>query len=208
VGDVRRDGYHGLPHRLRHHGLGWKIRLGPWIYRTAGGAYAYEAVRFDWQPDDHRPPPKGFEDGKTYSPLVRTSDGSHFGRWSQPEPRILYRLPELRAGIEQGRRVWIVEGEKSAEALVALGEVATCNPGGALSWPAVDFHALAGAREVLAAVDRDERGARWAADVVATLAKLEIRPRLLQSATTEKGDDVADHLEAGFGLGDLKEFTA
>ena len=44
--------------------------------------------------------------------------------------RVLYRLPEVLAAGE----VWVVEGEKDADSLAALGIVATCNAGGAGKW--------------------------------------------------------------------------
>lgn len=45
-------------------------------------------------------------------------------------PRVVYRLPELLAA-NPATWVFVVEREKDADALTALGLVATCNPGGA-----------------------------------------------------------------------------
>jgi putative DNA primase/helicase len=47
---------------------------------------------------------------------------------------IPYGLPELRAGIIAAKTVFVVEGEKDADAVSALGLVATTNPGGAGKW--------------------------------------------------------------------------
>jgi len=44
--------------------------------------------------------------------------------------RVLYRLPEWA----NEKSVWIVEGEKDAETLIAMGFNATCNVGGAGKW--------------------------------------------------------------------------
>ena len=44
--------------------------------------------------------------------------------------RVPYRLPELLAA-DPALPVFIVEGEQDADALRAIGLVATCNPGGA-----------------------------------------------------------------------------
>ena len=46
----------------------------------------------------------------------------------------LYRMPQLLAAIQEGRPVYIVEGEKDVETLARLGHIATCNPGGAGKW--------------------------------------------------------------------------
>ena len=44
--------------------------------------------------------------------------------------RVLYRLPKITVA----QSVWIVEGEKDAENLAAIGFEATCNVGGAGKW--------------------------------------------------------------------------
>ncbi len=44
---------------------------------------------------------------------------------------VLYRLPEVLAAVADGRPVYVVEGEKDADALARLGHVATCNFEGA-----------------------------------------------------------------------------
>ena len=40
-------------------------------------------------------------------------------------PRVLYRLPELRAAVAKGETVWLVEGEKDCDKLASLGLTAT-----------------------------------------------------------------------------------
>jgi hypothetical protein len=49
--------------------------------------------------------------------------------------RVLYRLPELKAAVGK-ERVYIVEGEKDADAIRAVGGVATTNEGGTGKWKA------------------------------------------------------------------------
>ncbi len=67
-------------------------------------------------------------------------DARHGRRCAGP-----YRLPELAAA-DPRRSVFVVEGEKDADRLAALGAVATCNPGGAGKWrPEFGAH-LAGRR--------------------------------------------------------------
>jgi hypothetical protein len=53
---------------------------------------------------------------------------------------VLYRLPELNEAIASGQRIFIVEGEKKAEAAVALGVVATTAPEGAGKWTTNHTH--------------------------------------------------------------------
>lgn len=49
--------------------------------------------------------------------------------------QVPYRLPELIRAVEQGTIVFVVEGEKCADAIAALGGVATCSAMGAGKWP-------------------------------------------------------------------------
>ncbi len=57
---------------------------------------------------------------------------------------ILYRLPELSKA-DPAQQVYLTEGEKDADRLRALGEVATCNPMGALKWQEHYAESLRGA---------------------------------------------------------------
>ena len=55
--------------------------------------------------------------------------------WSTKGVRqVPYRLREVIEAIRNGRRFFIVEGEKDVESLRALGAIATCNIGGAGAW--------------------------------------------------------------------------
>jgi 5S rRNA maturation endonuclease (ribonuclease M5) len=115
--------------------------------------------------------------------------------------RVLYRLPEVLAAVREGREVWIVEGEKDVEALRAAGVTATCNPGGAGKWSPEFSEVLRGAR-VVVVQDKDEPGYRHAQQVVASLLPVAASVRLVEARV---GKDVADHLAAGYGLGDFVE---
>jgi len=92
------------------------------------------------------------------------------------EPRPLYRLPELIASPE----VWICEGEKSADAAVSLGLVATTSAGGSNAAEKSDWSPLDGKR-IYILPDNDEPGERFAAEVVSLIrrqapnAKIEVK---------------------------------
>jgi hypothetical protein len=58
--------------------------------------------------------------------------GCHYGKGD--ETPVLYRLPELLAGIEAGKPVNIFEGERDADIAAELDIVATSAPFGALNW--------------------------------------------------------------------------
>jgi hypothetical protein len=111
-------------------------------YTDEHGELLYEALRF---------PGKKFKqrrcDPETRE-MVWGLDGVH---------RVLYRLPEVVYAAEQGRTIYVCEGEKDVDALRAVGKAATCNSGGAGSWKPDYADYLRGARVIIVA-DKDEPG--------------------------------------------------
>jgi putative DNA primase/helicase len=186
-----------MPYDLYKEG-GWK-EVARWTYTELEHEPLFVVVRFER------------EDEKTYRP--GQAAGGNRIRWGLPrELRVPYRLGRLRKAIEAGLPVFVVEGEKSADAILDLDIpcrrfTATTLPGGSSQWNAAPDSDkwFEGVRDIRIIVDRDVAGRSWAQDVVASLQQLGSRIRLLQSRTTEPGDDVVDHLAAGFGLDDLQE---
>ncbi|MGH3414862.1 MAG: hypothetical protein ACRDSS_00195 [Actinocrinis sp.] len=81
---------------------------------------------------------------------------------------VLYRLPQLLTAIAHGERVWLVEGEKDAEACAARDLPATTASRGANGWRAEYVAQLASAHVRLVA-DRDVPGRRRAEKVAGSL---------------------------------------
>ncbi|MGA7391548.1 MAG: CHC2 zinc finger domain-containing protein [Terrimicrobiaceae bacterium] len=106
-------------------------------YQDATGKVVFQVVRYE---------PKTFKQ-------CRLVDGQRVWNTEGVE-RPPYRLPELLASPAS---VWIVEGEKDVETLRAIGQVATCNPGGAGKWLPAFSEYLKG-KHVYIAVDNDELG--------------------------------------------------
>lgn len=100
--------------------------------------------------------------GKTYRPW-----DARAGKWQMPTPRPLYNLP----GIANAMDVVLVEGEKSAQALIDKGIVATTAMGGAQA-PAdkTDWSPLAG-KIVTIWPDNDPAGQIYAENARRALAK-------------------------------------
>ena len=118
-----------------------------------------------------------------------------------------YQLPELLGAVQLGEPVYIVEGEKCAEAIRALGLIATCNPGGAKNWTDAHSEYLLGAARVVVLEDNDDAGREHGAVVVASLAKagiVDVR-RVTFPELPPKGD-VYDWL-AALGELDVREKT-
>ena len=118
--------------------------------------------------------------------------------------RVLFRLPQVLTAIREGRRVYLVEGEKDVRAIERAGAVATCNPMGAGKWEPTYTQALAGAHVFIIA-DRDDPGVAHAQHVAAELHGHAASIRVLQAAT---GKDAHDHLAAGHTLDELVPLTA
>lgn len=115
--------------------------------------------------------------------------------------RVLYRLPEVLAAVERGETIYIVEGEKDADRLWAIGIPATCNPGGAGKWSPQYAECLRGT-DVVVVADRDKAGQKHARTVAQSLMGVASSVRVVEALT---GTDVSDHLDAGHSLDDLRD---
>ncbi|MFE9484653.1 hypothetical protein ACFYNM_39500 [Streptomyces spororaveus] len=145
---------------------------------------------------------------------VRSVDPDRPDRWLRKWPaadasRPLYRLPEVLAAVRDGRTVYLVEGEKDADALAEAGEVATCNPGGAAAanrptkWRDEHTKALVGARVVMVA-DRDTAGYQHATAVSAAIKDTVVSLDVVEAVT---GKDAHDHLSAGHTVAEFVPCT-
>jgi hypothetical protein len=135
-------------------------RAGKWDYLTAAGEVAALVVRYDL------PTTKGKRQKKTFRPVSRHSDG-----WRLIDPPDLWPLYAL-ADLAAARRVFVVEGEKCADAVAKLGLVATTSAHGAQSPGKTDWAPLAG-KEVVVLPDHDEAGRGYAEKVAGILVNLE-----------------------------------
>ncbi len=138
--------------------------------------------------------------GEILGRKIRYSDKSF--EWS---PKLngtkmpLYNLPRVLQAVRDGETVWIVEGEKDADRLSQEGVAATTNPNGASEWSS-DYGAHLVGADVVVVADRDEPGVRHALRVAEDLKGRALSVRVVQSATTGKGHDISDHLDAGHSL--------
>ncbi|OLL70101.1 hypothetical protein Ae168Ps1_6338c [Pseudonocardia sp. Ae168_Ps1] len=149
---------------------------------------------------------------KEFTVRVVDSAGRRQPRWPVKSRRVLYRLPSVLAAITAGTPVWLVEGEKDADALTEAGVTATCNAGGAAAngaehdrWLPQYTESLRGAHVVIV-MDRDEDdpeqpGRQHAAHLADQLAPVAASVSVVRAA---EGKDAADHLAAGRGLEDFE----
>ncbi len=114
--------------------------------------------------------------------------------------RVLYRLPEVMQAVAQGQPVYITEGEKDADRLVAEGVCATCNPLGAGRWKEEYADFFFGARVIIVA-DRDEPGRAHANRIKESIQG---KAGAIWVVQAKVGKDASDHLDAGLKLEELQ----
>ena len=157
-------------------------------YRNLSGELLYQVSRTA---------PKG-----QFLARVPAGDGWHGSKGcTKGLPIVPYRLPE----IAQLDEVVIVEGEKDANNLAAIGIQATTAPGFAANrWD--EMAQFFAGKSVLVLVDNDEKGQRRGQDTVRGLLPVAAAVRLAPPFQ-ELGDkaDVSDFLEAG---GDVYQLLA
>jgi hypothetical protein len=158
-----------------------------YIYVDEGGGPLFRKLRYE---------PKSFQ-----------LQGWNGGSWDSTlgdARRVLYGLPQLIAGIAARQWVFVVEGEKDAERLVAEGFVATTiamgsNPG---NWDKTETRILDDAY-VAVIGDNDAAGRKYARHVASSLTGRAAEVRLIQlDGLPEKGD-VSDWLDSGGTPADL-----
>ncbi len=149
-------------------------------YTDAAGERLFDVVRWDYADGSKKIRPRRLD-----------------GTYGYPDgPRPLYNLPRAAEAAANGWHVWIVEGEKAAEAVSRTMTIATCNPGGAGKWRPEHTEALRGAKVTVVA-DCDKAGRDHARKVAAALDGVAVEVRLAEPHDDPRpGWDIADQLEA------------
>jgi hypothetical protein len=149
--------------------------------------------------------------GKSFRQFSPSLDGGWYRKGPSDEAKVLYRLPQLRHGIEAGAVVALVEGEKDAltgseqESYQDELVVFTSAAGGAKAhWLPQFTEQLRGARLVRIIADRDEPGREHAWQVAAALEKSGIPHEVVES---DRAKDWTDHVEQGGTMSDLVAST-
>jgi hypothetical protein len=158
---------------------------GVWTYHNANGEPCGMVIRWNL--------PNG---GKDIRPIARTAAGCWTLR-AMSEPRPLYALPDLLARTDE--TVYVVEGEKCADAARSLGLLATTSAGGGGAGAKSDWTTLRG-RDVVVMPDHNDIGEKYATTVAAMATEAGAASvrivRLIDSwAGMPEGGDVVDLIE-------------
>jgi len=145
------------------------------------------------------------EKGKTYS--LHKVDAAGNRKGSMTGARIVpYKLPELINAREAGRAIYLVEGEKAADALISIGAIATTSHAGASHWPEDITQYFAGA-VVIVVPDCDAPGWKYAKRVVEALLPVAKAVRVLDFNLPELGDDAYEWVQDGGDRAKLAELA-
>src|SRR5262249_5191865 len=104
--------------------------------------------------------------------------------------------PKVLAAVQHGETIYLVEGEKDADALMALGIAGTCNPMGAGKWRDSYSQTLSGAHVVIFP-DNDQTGKDHAAMVATALQGKAASVKVVALPGLSEKGDVCDWLQAG-----------
>jgi hypothetical protein len=127
------------------------------------------------------------ESGKTYRLYKVDSDGRRHPTLG--DARIVpYKLPELLDAKTAGRIIYVVEGEKAADALTSIGVTATTAHTGAGSWPEAITEYFAGANVVIVP-DNDLPGWRYAQKAVEAILPIAKNVKVVDLQLPSPSDD-------------------
>ena len=141
------------------------------------------------------------ESGKTYRLYKVDSDGRR--STSLGDARIVpYNLPALLDAKTAGRNIFLVEGEKAADAIKSIGMIATTTHTGAGSWPAAITEYFAGA-QVIILPDNDVPGWQYAYKAAEAILPIVKSLKVVDLGLQGQGDDAFEFIEAGGGRAEL-----
>jgi hypothetical protein len=137
------------------------------------------------------------ETGKTYRLYKVDADGRRHS--SLGDARIVpYNLPALLDAKTAGRNIFLVEGEKAADAITSIGMIATTAHTGAGSWPEAITEYFAGA-QVIILPDNDTPGWQYAYKAVQAILPIAKSVKVVDLGLQGQGDDAYEFIEAGAG---------
>jgi hypothetical protein len=166
-------------------------RTTPYSYYDSDGVEAYQVIRID-------------EGGKkTYR--QRRPDDNGGWVWSVKDIDPLpYNLPDILTNPD--KTIYIVEGEKAAEALKRYNVITSSNHGGAGNWKPELNKYFAG-RNVVIIPDNDEAGDKHAIKVINELLPVAKAVKRVDLPNLPDKGDAVDWLEAGNTIEQLRELV-
>ena len=178
-------------------------------YYDADGMLSYLVKRTDQWGLDKDGEPTVY---KKLQPSHVSRDGKITVGLPKTVRRLLFNTPAVLAAAWEGKHVWLVEGEKTAEIGTAYAAKAgapfvfTTAHGGAGRLPTttmLDTLANGDGAQVTIMRDLDPAGVRWALAWYDAIKARGLKVRIGRAATVDKGDDLYEHLAAGYKLSNV-----
>src|ERR1035437_3224694 len=176
--------------------IGDEYYVSHWTYRDKEGSTVGYVVRYE----------NNISKKKSFRPYFKNIAGMWKAGYSTKDKRPLYNLDKIsKASVED--EIWVVEGEKCADALMQLGVLATTSPGGSNGATKADWRPLA-SRRVLIWPDNDPAGQTYAANVFQILtdigeSTLKIEKIDIDKLKLKEKEDAYDWVKKGNTLPDL-----
>lgn len=186
-GDDRKTAIETLPESK------WPVTA-TYTYQNAIGEPLYRVLRRTSQDSGRKTFRQEKRNGSVWQPGMEGVD------------RVLYRLPQILDPETGDDVIWVTEGEKDADALSAMGLVATTNVGGAGKWEPQYTAALKG-RHVVILPDNDKPGEEHAAVVSKALTGVAASVRILRLPGLPNKGDVSDWLGEGGTVEQLRAMS-
>jgi AAA domain len=173
---------------------GSKRIVASYNYHDRDGKLAFQVVRYEPKDFRQRKPDTTAPDGWTWN--------------TRGVEKVLFRLPEILRDAENGKFIFICEGEKDALAMAERGFSATCNPGGAGKWQDSYTETLRGA-DVVIIPDKDAPGRAHAALVAGKLRGIAKSVRVIElpDVNGKSIKDAFDFFAAGGDTGQIFELV-
>jgi hypothetical protein len=191
LGDCRCGMQHdALPATYKPSGKPSRTIAATYDYCDETGSLLFQVVRYE---------PKEFKQ--------RRPNGKDGWVWNlEGVDPVLYQFPELMSA-DPAKPVFICEGEKDVDRLIAIGLVATTNPMGAGKWKPEYARCLKG-RSVVVVPDNDKAGSDHAAAVTVSLQGLAKNLKVLELPGLPEKGDTTDWLDQGHQVEELIELAS
>lgn len=180
-----------IPAKPKTEKTGAKKLVAEYIYRDRDGQPYHKVDRYEFDGG-----------GKTFTQYHWSVIDELWISGAGSNPSIPYNLPSIIAAHDDP--IWLVEGEKNADDLIALGLTATTARGGSTAFPTTpDFAVWFDGATVYALPDNDEPGQKWLQRVKTAVPHVVV---VTIPGLPHKGD-VSDWLAAGGTVEQLKRMA-
>lgn len=163
-------------------------RAATYVYTDEKGEELFAMLRYEKTVDGKR--------HKEMRPALKDNSPRGYRHGIGKTRRVPYNLPAVRKAIEEGRTVFVCEGEKDCDNLAKWGLTATTNPFGGGNWKAEYAEYLTGA-DVVLLPDNDATGRGHVQDVASTSKDKAARLRMLLLPNLPPKGDFSDWMAAG-----------